>query len=124
MKTFIMNDKLIIAEILSVISYSIFIFNLAVNQLIKLNEQDSVFWVILFSIFALIQLISIIFSKDMQFLRLCMTWVSGSIWTWLAYANKEFVLLIPMVLIGLLNFASFINLCNKTSIDWHTLIKD
>lgn len=124
MKSHIMNDKLIIAEFLSAISFGILIYSLLQNPFFRVDEQDSIFWIILFSLFSFLQICSIVLSKDMTFLRICMTWISGSIWTWLTYVNKESYLLVPMLLIGLANFLSFINLCNKVSVDWHSLINE
>ncbi len=124
MKTLIMNDKLIVAEFLSAISFCVLIVYSIQNPFFRLDDRDSIFWIALFTIFAFLQMSTIIFSKDMKFLRICMTWISGSIWTWLTYVNKESCVIIPMIMIGLANFLSFINLCDKVSVDWHSLINE
>lgn len=124
MKTHIMNDKLIIAEFLSAISFCILIIYITQHPGFHLDDRDSIFWVILFTIFAFLQMCAIFFNKDMKFLRICMSWISGSIWTWLTYVNKESYIIIPMIMIGLANFLSFIHLCDKVSVDWHSLINE
>lgn len=124
MKTLIMNDKLIVAEFLSVISFCVLIVYSIQNPFFRLDDRDSIFWIALFTIFAFLQMSAIIFNKDMKFLRICMAWISGSIWTWLTYVNKESCVIIPMIMIGLANFLSFINLCDKVSVDWHSLINE
>ena len=124
MKTMIMTDKFIIAEVLSVITFWFFILYITQNPTFKLSEQDSLFWSLLFVVFSFLQLCSIIFKENLQFLRICMTWVSGSLLTWLSYANRDSFIIYPMVIIGLTNFLSFINLCNKVSVDWNSLIND
>lgn len=123
MKRIIRSEKHMGVELLSAIAFLfISISMIFSNQ--NIDTLNSIFWIILFSVFFVLQLVSVIFKENLLLLRICMTWISGSIWTWVSFSNREFIIIIPMVLIGLWNFISFIDLCNRATFDWQSLLKE
>ena len=123
MKSIIRSEKHIGVEFLSSIAFLFMSMSMIFSNQ-NIDTLNSIFWIILFSVFFVLQLVSVIFKENLLLLRICMTWISGSIWTWVSFSNREFIIIIPMVLIGLWNFISFIDLCNRATFDWQSLLKE
>lgn len=123
MKRIIRSEKHMGVELLSAIAFLFMSISMIFSNQ-NIDTLNSIFWIILFSVFFVLQLVSVIFKENLLLLRICMTWISGSIWTWVSFSNREFIIIIPMVLIGLWNFISFIDLCNRATFDWQSLLKE
>lgn len=84
----------------------------------------SYFWIIMFGIFGLLQSVSLVFRRDLIILRICMAWISGSLWSWMTYINYDHILHIPVLVIGICNLYAFAYLTNHVSIDWNQYFKE
>lgn len=122
MKTLLQSDKTIIVELLSSLSFFLMSILLMAHDAPK-NER-SLFWIIILMVFSILQLIGVLLDNKISLLRLSMAWVSGSIWTWLAFSQYNDILSVPAFCIGIFNLYSFIILANKSSDDWHKLLKE
>lgn len=117
MRFIIRSDKYLVPEILASVFFILMAFTL--NPSRQMDGNHNLFWVILLGAFAFLQTVGIIWRRDLSLLRLIMTWTSGSVLTWLAYANSSGILFIPMLLVGMGNFVSFVHMCDNCQLDWH-----
>jgi hypothetical protein len=124
MKCFLMRERFLIVEMISAISFFVMSIALTGIKYSSPDGQGSLFWVVLFTVFALLQGAGIAFLRDMILLRIIMTWVAGSVWTWISYANMNSVLVVPMFLVGIANFVSFVDLSNRATIDWREFFQE
>ena len=123
MKSLFVNEKHIGIEVVSALSFIFMSIYMTLTSR-AIDQQNILFWIVLFFLFSFLQTVGLVFKNNLMFLRICMTWVSGSVWTWVSFYNRESAMIIPMLIIGLWNFISFVNLCNRASFDWHAILKD
>lgn len=123
MKSLFVNEKHIGIEVVSALSFIFMSIYMTLTSK-AIDQQNILFWIVLFFLFSFLQTVGLVFKNNLMFLRICMTWVSGSVWTWISFYNRESAMIVPMLIIGLWNFVSFVNLCNRASIDWHAILRD
>ena len=116
-------DKTWLVELASALSFilmSVFFASERLND----SSRQVLFWIIIFSIFGFLQLLGVVFGRNLVALRICMAWVAGSSWTWLMYSFNGPTIGVPMLIIGLCNLYAFAVLCSRASINWPLLFEE
>lgn len=118
------HDKTLIVEMLSAMAFLVMSLVLIIFRTIAPELNNSPFWISVFAIFSILQFMGIAFKYDLVLLRICMSWVAGSTWTWLALASINSILAIPVMGIGLFNLYAFVVITNRASIDWSKFFQE
>lgn len=118
-----LTDRTIIAEYASGGLY-ILMTMMMLGDMMFNNAYHPYSMIIVFGAFGFLQCASVAFRKDMILLRVCMTWVSASIWTWLTFTNYEHLLSMGVLVVGITNMYAFVYLVNRVSIDWNRYFKE
>lgn len=116
-------DKTVVAEYASAISYAMVAAAMVVDKF-KDEQINSYAFMIVFIMFGFLQGVAVIFKHDMILLRVCMSWISASVWSWLAATQYRYPLSMVVLTIGIINMYSFIYLVNRVSIDWNMYFKE
>lgn len=124
MQLVIHHDKTLVVELLSAMAFLVMSISLVVFRNIAPDLNNSPFWISFFFIFSVLQFMGLAFKFDLVLLRVCMAWVAGSTWTWLALVSINNILAIPVMGIGLFNLYAFIVITNRTTIDWKRFFQE
>jgi hypothetical protein len=117
MLSFLINkrDRYLIVEVISSITFLVMAVFIWISGLQSPDHQPPPFWIFLLSITGLLQGSSLMFNKKLLFLRIFMAWIVGTAFLWIAYFNIYTILVVPMLMLGVVNFVSFIDLCNRVN---------
>ena len=110
----LLHDKTFVVEIASAIAFILAAISLSINS----QPKADYFWIIIFGIFGVLQLTSLLFKENLVILRICMAWISGSVWSWLTYISFDDAMHATALALGGCNMYAFIVLTNRVTVDW------
>jgi cytochrome b subunit of formate dehydrogenase len=111
-------EKTILIETLSALSFFVMGLSLLFLNFESPDTRSSYFWAIIFTIFACLQGLSLIFRKDMYVMRVCTAWFSGTTWAMLSFTTINTIMTVPVLFIGLFNIYAFVYLVSRAKINW------
>lgn len=111
------KDRYLIVEILSAITFIIMSLFIWFADVAAPDTRPPLFWILLLAITGVLQGSSLFFIKHLVALRIFMAWIVGSAFLWIAYVNIYNVLVVPMLVLGIVNFVAFIEMCNRAKFE-------
>lgn len=108
------EDKTLIVEALSVLSF----LGISLELLLGFSSPDTrpmIFWLCTLSTIGISQVAAIILRNSHHIFRMVMTFLAGSMWTFLGCATINSITGVPILMIGAFNIYSFYVLSRRNS---------